>query len=331
MGVWSELFEQLTPEQEALVSVVRDEWLRTALAIGPADRPAAEHGARLAYERTGLEPPSTVIWLDSPLRGAYAIAMIWLLGGHFRQPDQGNDVKKRLAERVNDPLWNQVWDQINPQTLGEVGKDVKVRVNQEPLTQIFWPREGGRSWRLEKEVEQVVRAAAWEKVGKHVQQRIADHFGPKVWADVWPELRDRFHGHVLIKDLLRDYGLEEFFDRVPREVARQRWHHEWEAPFETHVAEWSAGTLAYCDTLARLGMDVDAPLDGLVQVARSAGWWWYPLKHAVILTERPTALHLDADGRLHHPNGPAITYPDGFVVHARHGTVLPAPITTPTS
>ena len=43
-----------------------------------------------------------------------------------------------------------------------------------------------------------------------------------------------------------------------------------------------------------------------------------------ILTERPTAVHRDSQGRLHNPVGPALQYPDGWGFHAWHGTRVPA-------
>jgi hypothetical protein len=53
------------------------------------------------------------------------------------------------------------------------------------------------------------------------------------------------------------------------------------------------------------------------------GWWW-PHRGAVILTERPSELHLDREGRLHAEHGPAIAYPDGWRMHYWHGTCVPA-------
>lgn len=60
---------------------------------------------------------------------------------------------------------------------------------------------------------------------------------------------------------------------------------------------------------------------GLSRMARSAGWWW-PFENAVILTERPLALRLDDQNRLHHGEGPALVYPDGFAVYSWRGTPL---------
>ena len=36
----------------------------------------------------------------------------------------------------------------------------------------------------------------------------------------------------------------------------------------------------------------------LAQAAKASGWWW-PMRGAVILTERPRLLERDDDGRLH--------------------------------
>ncbi|MEY9854908.1 hypothetical protein ABH935_000507 [Catenulispora sp. GAS73] len=61
--------------------------------------------------------------------------------------------------------------------------------------------------------------------------------------------------------------------------------------------------------------------EDLGRMARSAGWWW-PFENAVVLTERPLALRLDDQDRLHHGDGPALAYSDGFALHSWRGTLL---------
>jgi hypothetical protein len=88
-----------------------------------------------------------------------------------------------------------------------------------------------------------------------------------------------------------------------------------------HDAAW----LAQADALHRTipGVIGTGQLGGLMQVARSAGWWW-PFAHLVILAERPAFLRRDARGRMHCADGPALVYPDGFAVWAWHGVVVPS-------
>jgi len=80
-----------------------------------------------------------------------------------------------------------------------------------------------------------------------------------------------------------------------------------------------AGWLAFYDAFTRFGLgDLTHPLDGITEVARAAGWWW-PFRGAVLLTERPLAIHRDERNRLHAEAGPALVYPDGWGIHAWHG------------
>lgn len=81
-----------------------------------------------------------------------------------------------------------------------------------------------------------------------------------------------------------------------------------------HDAPWLAAFAA----LDRL----NPALTGLSEVAQSAGWWW-PYENVVILSERPVELHRDEPGRLHHGEGPALAYPDGFALHAWRGMPIP--------
>ena len=59
--------DKLTPEQEALIPVIRDKWIEIGLSTEPTDRANAERGVDLAYQAAGLKPPKTKIWLASPL------------------------------------------------------------------------------------------------------------------------------------------------------------------------------------------------------------------------------------------------------------------------
>ena len=51
--------------------------------------------------------------------------------------------------------------------------------------------------------------------------------------------------------------------------------------------------------------------------------WVMPCENICFISERPNQIKLDEAGRLHCENGPAIVYPDGFSVHAWHGTIFP--------
>ena len=72
----------------------------------------------------------------------------------------------------------------------------------------------------------------------------------------------------------------------------------------------------------------DRLIDLWATPARSCGWWW-PREDVCVVSERPVEIHTevwgdDGEVRLHHSDGPALRYADGWDVHAWHGTRVPA-------
>jgi hypothetical protein len=63
-------------------------------------------------------------------------------------------------------------------------------------------------------------------------------------------------------------------------------------------------------------------LAGLWQIARNASWM---VAHEDIcwLSDRPARLEIDANGRLHRANGPALSYRDGWSIYAWKGIAVP--------
>ncbi|WP_086797799.1 DUF6745 domain-containing protein [Streptomyces caniscabiei] len=69
-------------------------------------------------------------------------------------------------------------------------------------------------------------------------------------------------------------------------------------------------------------LDAAPELDGLAEVARTAGWWW-PYASVAVVAERPVELHRDEAGRLDRGDGPALAFSDGFALHAWRGLPVP--------
>ena len=66
-----------------------------------------------------------------------------------------------------------------------------------------------------------------------------------------------------------------------------------------------------------VGLELNPSPTPLFNLSKNVGWWW-PLDEAVVVTHKPTKIHLH-DTRLHNLNAPAILYRDGFAVYAMNG------------
>jgi len=87
--------------------------------------------------------------------------------------------------------------------------------------------------------------------------------------------------------------------------------------------QYEAGWLAFYDFFIQIGVEEAKKLQGLMDVASNASWWW-AFDHCTVLTERPTKLNLDEpDKRLHSDTDAAVAFPDGFALYYVHGVAVP--------
>src|SRR6185369_2212966 len=75
--------------------------------------------------------------------------------------------------------------------------------------------------------------------------------------------------------------------------------------------------------LSICGDEASAAYDGLRRTVQHAGPWW-AFRNAAILCDRPRDVRRDSEGRLHHHNGPAVTFRNGVELFAWHGLWIPA-------
>jgi hypothetical protein len=258
----------MSEEQQALLESVRQEWIGHGLAVGPADREAAEAGVRDVYLGAGRRSPDRVIWLGSPMAGSI-----------------GADIRAGRLQVVTRRAWRTLPEHAADALIDQVPDDPPETdlIMLDPLPH---SRERGPLWhaplhRLGREVATAVETGLGRAVSQAVDQAAA----------TWQEAR--------------------------------QFPEEWALPRLGVFPQRTLPHLAQLSFLELLGAgEPDRHSRGLLQVARSAGEWW-PMRDSVILTERPTELHRDAQGRLHHPTGPAVRYPDGWRLWAWHGVSVP--------
>ncbi len=94
----------------------------------------------------------------------------------------------------------------------------------------------------------------------------------------------------------------------------------WASTYGQHDAGWLS-FYAYFREVCGL-VEQTEPLVGLFELAKSAGWA-LPCERICWVSERHDVVRLDAQGRLHCDNGPALHYPDGWAIHALNGVRVP--------
>ncbi|MFB7851883.1 DUF6745 domain-containing protein [Streptomyces sp. NPDC056053] len=161
--------------------------------------------------------------------------------------------------------------------------------------------DAGRSVRDE------VRTRPWAQE----RRRMYDELGPAGWSALWSATGAQlWETTAALADRIRA-GVVADLAKRPEDESDVRLV-LLDAVLGQHDAAWLA---AFDGRGGRL--------NGLAEVARNAGWWW-PYERAVVISERPQALHRDEAGRLDRGDGPALAYADGFALYAWRGMPVPA-------
>lgn len=95
--------EQLTPDQEARVPVIRDKWQNIGFSFGPTDRKKAESYVDSIYRAANLEPPKQIYWAKSPLTGSIIAATLYAKEGQLSTRTK-NLVLKNCEEKTGENL-----------------------------------------------------------------------------------------------------------------------------------------------------------------------------------------------------------------------------------
>lgn len=163
-----------------------------------------------------------------------------------------------------------------------------------------------------------IKSELWAEV----RSRVSSQTTPRLRALAWTAMAaplERLIQRVLIP--VRDQVAREAGDRLDADLAKRVRGWSLHAVYGQHDAAWLAGF----DFLGRVAPHASAvgKLAGLARVARAAGWWW-PFEQVAVVSERPTVLARDDQGRLHGEDGPAIAYSDGLALHCWRGLPVPA-------
>ncbi|MFJ4964565.1 DUF6745 domain-containing protein [Streptomyces sp. NPDC088729] len=158
-----------------------------------------------------------------------------------------------------------------------------------------------------RSVREEVRTRPWAEE----RRRTHDELGPAGWSALWSATGARlWETTAALAERIRAGVVADLASRPEDEGAIRLLLLD--AVLGQHDAAWLAAFDGRGDRLAGLG-----------EVARNAGWWW-PYEHAAVISERPAVLHRDEAGRLDHGDGPALSWADGFALHAWRGMPVPA-------
>lgn len=228
----------LMVEQVQEVQQEAARWMEAGLSTEPCDRSKAETAVKAAYSAAGFQEPA-IIWMDSPLGGCYASAVITELSKGKREQLWG-----QLGDQLGGQLWGQLWGQLRDQLWDQLGGQLGDQLGFElsPWREAYWIALYTKALQLahlpESEKLNSLAAACretgwwWPRQGiailtdrpsvlkRDVQNRLHCEDGPALLY------RDRYalyawHGTRVPADLIENgWGVEKIFAERNTEIRR---------------------------------------------------------------------------------------------------------------
>lgn len=121
--------QSLTQFQKDRFQEFIDKWTKIGLSCEPAKRKEAELGINTSYKMAGKNPPSKIVWCDSPLsQGLTRDFVFGLKDSKIKigkkmigslQASVRDSVQASVRDSVGDSLWTSVWDSVGDCCYGQ--------------------------------------------------------------------------------------------------------------------------------------------------------------------------------------------------------------------
>ena len=172
---------------------------------------------------------------------------------------------------------------------------------------------------LRAQLRDQLRAQLSDQLSAQLRDQLSAQLSDQLRAQLSAQLRAQLSAQLRdqLRAQLRDQLRTPLSDQLRAIVGDYRY---WWWDFGQFDAWW----LSYYAGARELGLDT-TKLNAVMDYTAVAGWTiLFP--EIAIVSERPSVIKFDSQGRLHNEAGPAVGYSDGFGVYAIHGVRVPSDI-----
>ena len=350
---------KLSPEQEALIPVVRDEWIEFALGqTGPIDNPR-EH-INWAYSLAGLKPPRLLIEVESPMAAQLVQNILrWMSHGAVDNAVNvavsgavdgavdgavnnavGNAVRVAVNIAVNvavsgavdGAVDGAVNNAVGNAVSGAVGVAVDNAVNVAVSSAVDGAVEGAVGNAVRGAVDGAIHGAVDNAVNSAVNSAVKTRLTVAVAVRVAVDVAVRVAVNIAVSGAVSS-AVDGAVDGAVRGAVRDAIHgavnsavngavKKWQYDYFSWIGACWSGWTAYFDFFHRIGIELPEIYARWRSLMRSGLWNCLFYENCAIVCRRPSKVHKDDQGRLHSITGPAIEWADGFRLYFVNGVSM---------
>lgn len=308
---------RMTPEQEERLPAYRAEWHAVGMCTAPADRATAERAITAMYREVGETEPKFV-WADSPLTAHLIMHMID--SGASSCLSLENGLRDSLQTSLRDSLRDSLLDSLRVSLWTSLGVSLWDSLRDSLRNSLQNSLCDSLRNSVKTPLQASLRTSLWNSLRISLEYSldvsIEDSFDASLEGSLWTLLGDTLG--TTIRNSLKT-SLEDSLRILLKDSLVTHRHTYWWGQQDAH---WIAYYLWCAEIGAVYDPDASRRLALHADVARSCMWWW-PYRGLCVVSERPSVVKMDDQGRIHAEDGPAVAFRDGWSVWAWHGVRVP--------
>jgi len=301
--------DKLTKEQEKMVPIWRDKWIKIGLKTGETNWEVVEKYLPICYEKANIKYPKNIVRVSSPLVGAFAASIadrIWLKGnGAVRSA-----VDSAVSGAVDSAVSGAVRSAVGSAVRSAVGSAVRSAVDSAVSGAVGGAVDSAVSGAVRSAVRSAVGSAVRSAVDSAVSGAVDSAVSGAVGGAVDSAVSGAVGGAVSgAKNISWHYWL-----------GGQFWVGGW----------WSSPSYVsfFTDVCGlKLSKDIQERATAYRMVCESANYIWVN-RNFVIICARPRRISRNNMGRLHSDTAKSIEYPDGWGLYHLNGVLFPESLWT---
>lgn len=329
------MLTELTPEQEALIPVIKNKWLDRIFGNRqPVDREKAVFYTKWLYKLCVLKEP-LIIFMDSPMALQIG-ANIFFQAGNQVENQVRSQIRSQAGGQIGDQVREQVWDRVRGQIRDRVGNQIGDRVGDQVRGQVWGQVRDQVGDQVEEQVrEQIwgqIESQIWDQVESQVGGQVKSQIKSQVWGQVWEQVesqvgeqvRDQIENQVenQVGNRVENQVGDQIGDRVREQVGDQIRSQVWgqvkdlkEIKFYNFNIygnitdyEW----ISFYNFFEEIEILKNDNFINFRKLIETNIFLQIQTERVCLICGMPEILQRDDKGRLHSLSGPAIAWKDGY-------------------
>jgi hypothetical protein len=347
------MITEMTPAQEQRMIEYRQEWLDRARRTDPIEQLAAEDAITAVYAQIGkpkpiiahcLSPFSMVMMpsiyrelgkmngcqelfsqlgsqlgsqLDSQLRSQ----LVSQLGSQL-----DSQLRSQLGSQLDSQLFSQLGSQLGSQLVSQLGSQLVSQLDSQLDSQLFSQLVSQLDSQLGSQLDSQLDSQLGSQLRSQLRSQLFSQLGSQLDSQLRSQLVSQLYSQ-LVSQLDSQLG-SQLFSQLDSQLGSQLGSQLDSA--KNDWAYWSGLFIwYYSDYLAWI--EFPQIFEGFKYDRKQIEQWneWIAVArntHGFLaydgicfVSDRPTKLSLDEQGRLHDESGPAVEYADGYILYSWHG------------